>query len=64
MQPLERVSDLGLDAARAQNRSCRQPRNALAMEGTERRWSPRFEVLRCTGRLNATQPESCRQHSR
>ena len=36
-----------------------QPRAALAVEGSERRWNLYYLVwrnLRCTGRLNATQP--------
>src|ERR1700738_2496368 len=35
-----------------------EPRAALAVEGSERRWNPRKfrRFRRCTGRLNATQP--------
>jgi hypothetical protein len=34
-----------------------RPRDALAVEGRERGHFELLEVLRCTGRLNATQPE-------
>jgi hypothetical protein len=51
--------DLGSDAARACNRPhLSAARLALAPEGPERRWKLRFgRFPRCTGRLNATQPE-------
>jgi hypothetical protein len=55
--PLARIitwdrTPLGLETA-----APGQPRAALAVEGSEKRWN--FEclkILRCTGRLNATQP--------
>jgi len=36
---LEQDGNLGPDAARARNRSPCQPRAALAVEGSERRWN-------------------------
>src|SRR6266404_8661249 len=54
---LEQEGNLGPTPLGLETAAPCQPRAALAVEGSERRWNLRLRSFhRCTGRLNATQP--------